>query len=307
MTASNLGEFRARALSVIGSIKTNLQTDEDFASAEKTVKWCGEIEDRLDAAKQHALSQTASIDELFRAIDQIKAEARTKRLELDRLVKSRKEAIRGEIVGAAQATLQAHVAALNKRIGRPYILVQDMTRFGACIRGLKTISSLREAVSTELASSKIQANEVADRIEMNLHTLRELAADYSFLFADAAQLVLKANDDLTALVKTRIADHKAQEERRLEAERIRIRQEEEARASKAAEERARQQEQAQAAAPTASIPVLKATTTASAAVPAPESQVTAYLATIKETPKEKAKIKKHLIEFLKFCQQVTGS
>ena len=32
-------------------INTNLESDEDFADAEKTVKWCADVEDRLAAAK----------------------------------------------------------------------------------------------------------------------------------------------------------------------------------------------------------------------------------------------------------------
>jgi predicted phage-related endonuclease len=40
---------------------------------------------RLEAAKQHALSQTASIDALFRAMDEISAETRRVRLDLVKL------------------------------------------------------------------------------------------------------------------------------------------------------------------------------------------------------------------------------
>lgn len=54
--ASNLTEVQSFALAVFKGINKDLQTDDDFADAEKTVKWCGELEDRLEAAKQHALS-----------------------------------------------------------------------------------------------------------------------------------------------------------------------------------------------------------------------------------------------------------
>src|SRR5690606_3889090 len=101
VTASNLAEFKTHALAVLGGINTDLRNDQDFADAERTVKWCKEVEDRLEAAKQHALSQTSSIDELFRTIDTIAAETRAKRLELDKLVKARKDAIRLEIKAAA--------------------------------------------------------------------------------------------------------------------------------------------------------------------------------------------------------------
>lgn len=40
VTSSNLAEFKTHALEVLGSINRNLKTDQDFADAEKTVKWC---------------------------------------------------------------------------------------------------------------------------------------------------------------------------------------------------------------------------------------------------------------------------
>lgn len=85
VTASNLEGFKAVAMRTIGSIKTTLVTDQDFADAEKTVKWCGNVESSLAAAKQHALSQTESIDRLFRTIDDISEQARTVRLKLEKL------------------------------------------------------------------------------------------------------------------------------------------------------------------------------------------------------------------------------
>ena len=117
VTASNLAAFREHALAVFGGIKTDLQTDADFADAERTVKWCKEVEDRLDAAKQHALSQTASIDDLFRTIDAIKEEARQKRLTLDKLVKAEKENRKSEIVAQARKAYGDHWSALCRRVG----------------------------------------------------------------------------------------------------------------------------------------------------------------------------------------------
>lgn len=113
VTASNLHQWKEAAIAVFQGISTDLQTDQDFADADKTVKWCSDIEDQLKAAKQHALSQTASIDELFRTIDAISAEARAKRLELDKLVKARKESIKAEIVAAGCASVRAHYDAIN--------------------------------------------------------------------------------------------------------------------------------------------------------------------------------------------------
>ena len=243
VTASNLAEYKTHALEVFKGINRELTTDQDFATAESTVKWCSEVESKLAAAKEHALSQTASIDELFKAIDDISAEARRTRLELDKLVKARKEQIRETIVADGRKALVEHVASLNERLGKAY-MPPVSADFAGAIKGKRTIDSLRDAVSTTLANAKIEASAIADRIQINMGTLRELAKDHAFLFADAGSIVLKAPDDLTALVKTRIADHQAAEAKRLEAERERIRAEEQARIEREQREAAATEKQA---------------------------------------------------------------
>jgi hypothetical protein len=99
---------------------------------------------------------------------------------------------------------------------------------------------MEEAVGVVLANAKIAGNTTADRIQINLATLRELATEHTFLFPDTAQIVQKLPDDLTLLVKGRIAEHAAKEAARLEAEREKIRAEETARLERehAARERA---------------------------------------------------------------------
>jgi putative phage-type endonuclease len=225
VTASNLADYKAHALAVFAGINRELKTDQQFADADKVVKWCGDVETRLAAAKQHALSQTESIDALFRTIDDISAEARRVRLELDKLVKARKEAVRGEIVADGVTALREHIASLNQRLGKPYMPTVPAD-FGGAVKGKRTVASLQDAVDTELARAKIDASSIADRIQVNLTTLRELATAHAFLFADASVIVLKAPDDLTILVKSRIADHKADEAQKEADTRERIRTEE---------------------------------------------------------------------------------
>ncbi|KQV21063.1 Heme peroxidase [Pseudomonas sp. Root329] len=226
VTASNLEQFKAHSLAVFASINTELETDQHFADAEKTVKWCGDVEERLAAAKQHALSQTESIDALFRTIDEISAEARAKRLMLDKLVKARKVSIREDIVMDAAKALQTHIDQINTSLGGKARMPAVPADFAGAIKGKKSISSLRDASDSELARAKIAASQVGDSIRANLASLVELAADYVFLFNDVQQLVLKANDDLVTLTKVRISEYKKAEEEKAEATRKRIREEE---------------------------------------------------------------------------------
>jgi len=241
VTSSNLLEFKETALAVFESINKDLQTDEDFSNAAKTVKWCGEVESRLEAAKDHALSQTSTIDELFKTIDDIKEQARATRLDLDKMVKARKEAVRVEIVQAGKSAISTHIENLNERLGKSYMPVITAD-FGGAIKGKRTISSQRNAVDTELANAKIRANEIADKIQKNLNSLRDLAADHAFLFSDTSMLVLKDNDDLVNIIKLRITEHQQAEEKRIEAQREKIRLEEQQKLEEKNQEKAEPQE-----------------------------------------------------------------
>ncbi len=273
VTASNLEQFKAHSLAVFGSINTELETDQHFADAEKAVKWCGDVEERLEAAKQHALSQTESIDALFRTIDEISAEARAKRLMLDKLVKARKLSIREDIVMTAAKALQTHIDQINTSLGGKARMPAVPADFAGAIKGKKTISSLRDSADSELARAKIAASQVGNSIRTNLASLDELAADYLFLFNDVQQLVMKANDDLLALIKVRISEHQKAEEQKAEAQREQIRQ----------QERQRIEAEAKAKAPvepapvTSPVPVKAAAPAQSASKPATTTAVTVNL------------------------------
>jgi putative phage-type endonuclease len=233
VTASNLAEFKQTALTAIRNVNRELSTDADFADAEKAVKWCGDVESRLAAAKEHVLSQTASIDALFKTIDDISAEARRVRLELDKLVTRRKFEVKEGIILKAKVAFEVHVNGLKAETEGTWVALPQPDFAGAA-KNKRTLASLQDAVDSVLANAKIEADASARRIRANLACLREDGAGHEFLFADKAQLVGKSLDDLRLLVKSRIDAHKAKEAARLEAERERIRAEETAKAQREA-------------------------------------------------------------------------
>jgi putative phage-type endonuclease len=226
---SNLVVFGDRLNAFIEGIDKNPSDDQAFADCEAAVKVLQKAQDALEAAEATALAQTADIDDMRKTVAMYSEQARTTRLMLEKLVKARKETIRTEIQQGGKDKAAEHIAGLNQRLGKPYMPVVPVD-FAGVMKGKKTIASLRDAVDTELARFKIDANAIADRIQFNLTTLRELAAEHTFLFADTAQIVLKATDDCTALIKLRIAEHQAAEEKRLAAEREKIAAEERAKA-----------------------------------------------------------------------------
>lgn len=243
VTASNLDEFKATALGAIRSVNRDLRTDADFADAEKAVKWCADLEARLNAAKEHALSQTADIDALFRALEDIGTEARTVRLDLDRLVTRRKAEVKERAVAAARADLGAHIAAIHDEIA-PMRIPEIQADFGAAIKGLKTMASVQDKLAAALAAAKIDADAAARVVRGNLAAYGVAAAGLEFLFWDLATLINKAPDDFRAAIDARIAQHKAaeaeRERKRLAAEELAAQEAESARLEAlASENRAR--------------------------------------------------------------------
>ena len=226
VTASNLDSFKTAVTARIQAINTTLVTDADFATADKMVKFLDDGEKRLDLVKAQALAQTESIDQLFRTIDSLKAEMRSKRLTLDKLVKAEKENRKNEIVREAQLAFNEHYNALADRVGIAFSLAY--VGFSDSIKGLKSLDSMRDKVSVALANAKIEANAIADRIDIN----RKAMGEHAGLFPDFTSVCTKAPDDFAALVAMRVSQQKEADEKRLAAERERIRAEEQANAQR---------------------------------------------------------------------------
>ncbi len=242
VTSSNLDLYKATALDFIAKINTDLQSDDDFAQAENTVKFCKKAESDLESVQKQALAQTATIDELFNTVDHLREEMRQKRLTLEKLVKSQKTVVKQEITEKGLAGFSEHVTALNNELNG-VTLFAPVPNFAAAIKGKRTLDSIRNAVNSELAAAKIEADAIAQAYRANLAHLAE-HNDYRFLFHDLQQIISKAPDDFAALVALRIAQHKEAEQKRLDAERERMRLEEERKAQAKVDEARRQQEAA---------------------------------------------------------------
>ena len=235
VTHSNLVEFKAAANAVISSIKTELVTDQDFVDASAAVKYLKDVEDNAKRAKQNALDQTTSIAELHRALDEVAKMAGDVRKALDKKITEEKDRRKEDIVRAGADAMGDYWRALNDRIGG--YMPPFESNFGGAVKGLKSLDSMREKVSAELARCKVATSEIADRIEYNIKTLQGEGFDWRFLFPDLASVCAKAKDDFTALLMSRVSQHKEKEAKRLEAEREKIRAEEQAKAQREANER----------------------------------------------------------------------
>lgn len=246
---TNLDTWAEAVRARIRSVNITLLTDQDFADAESDVKWCSDAEDRLEQAKQHALSQTESIEKLFRVMDSLKEETRQRRLTLKPLIYRRKTERKTELVSESLADFHAFIAEQNAGLS-PYRLPAGAVDFAGVIKGKRSFSSMKDALDTELARAKIEATNVANAMRVNIRAFADVH-DFSFLFNDAASLILKDSEAVSAIIAGRIATHQAEQKRKAEeaaeAEREKIRAEERARAQAEEAARAQAEREAQAA------------------------------------------------------------
>ena len=221
----NLDAFGDALRAFIERIPKKPSTDQEFADAEAATKALKKAEEALAAAEDGALAQISDVEVMRRTVADLKNLARTTRLTSEKLVAAEKEARRTAIVTSAQAQLDQHIQALNRRLGSNW-LPRMAGGFGEVIKGKKSLANMEDAVAVALTSAKHEANVLADRLEANRKHLVQADGDWIALFADFATVGAKAEEDFQILAAHRIGQHKQAEAQRLEAERERIRAEE---------------------------------------------------------------------------------
>jgi predicted phage-related endonuclease len=223
VTASNIEEFKAVALGRIHEVNTTLETDQDFADADMSVKWCEDVESRVAAAKDHALSQSADVYAVLKALDDIKAEAARVRINLEKKVTARKTSLKTDIVVAGRTALVDHIAALNTGLGAAWVVMTATTaaEFTEAIKNKRSFDSMRTAVDAVLTRHKIAATQDAERFKVNRARLNVDGRDWFSLFPDFTSVGAKAAEDFEALAQLRINKQLEEERKAKEAKEAR--------------------------------------------------------------------------------------
>lgn len=218
---TNLATWQAVVSERIKAINTDLQTDQDFADAEKTVKFLKHAEDELKAALARAY--TGEVYDTTKTIESLMGQMREKRLELNRTVEAEKQNRRAEIIDDAVRALQQHAIeiaeAFDSRVHAPDVPATFRNDVAAGMKGRKTVQSLKDAAAQVVTDGKLAMNAAADIVRTNLKEFDEQnkAVDFSHLFTDLNQLVRKPSDDFRATLKARIADDNERRNRAREA------------------------------------------------------------------------------------------
>lgn len=245
----NLDEYRAAVDMLAERTKPPMVTDQDFADRKAVCKRLRNGEAALKAEAERLIGQMAEIAATHRGLNDLSEVVRKLAIDGENKVAAEETNRKQAVIDAGARALDVHLATLQANLNGRVTMPAINGNFAAATKNLRTIASFENAVDTELARCKIEANAAAEAIAANLATLDELAADHLFLFRDLQQLVVMPDEAFRATVEGRVATHKAQEAAKLQAERERIASEErekaerEARARVEAEERARREEE----------------------------------------------------------------
>lgn len=273
---SNLEIFGENLTKFLADVNRKPDDDQGFADAEAVVKTLRKAEDALKAAETEALSRVTSIDDMRRTVANLHEMARGARLELERIVKAQKEKVKVDAVNAAKARIEAHIRLLNDGLGGLYIQ-GHAADFADAIRGLKTVKTMNSAIGDEVAKAMIDINNRAENVKINLVAIKK-HGDYQHLFPDLVQVATKTPEDFAALVSHRVAECKARDAERIEAERQRIRKEEEARAESERQRLAKEEtRKAEAAVKSVASPTLTSVQVAIQKTEEPEESITSLI------------------------------
>ncbi|NDZ11527.1 YqaJ viral recombinase family protein [Variovorax sp. WS11] len=248
ITTSNMKEYGdalTRRLAEVRAIQ--LVTDQDFSNAKESAKLLRENIQQAKHAKEAMLAQTVTVGEAARMIDSWCEDMRQTALKLEQDVEREDRVKKAAMLAKARTDYEAHIEALKVDTGGPWIVLPSPDWPGA-IKSKRSFASMQDALDTMLANAKIVADESARKIRASLACMAEEGKGYEFLLADRLAHIGKPVEDVRILVRARITEHKATEERRAaelaERERARIRAEEEDRARAQA---AREQQDREAA------------------------------------------------------------
>ena len=200
VTQSNFEGYSASAIQVIDDISTTLLDDMDFAEAEDNCKWLLSVETKLVETSASVIAQTADIEVLIKGIETIRVTAREKRLQLGKLIKAEKTAMKAALLYAAAGEIKDNTRHCNSLI-KPYTIDEPNMQLADAIKGKRTIKAMKEALNASVAMAK----EATDILTGTIMRNRDYMTDeYKALFFDANELVQKSYSEFTQLYEARV-------------------------------------------------------------------------------------------------------
>lgn len=147
ITANVFGEVKddtvdlyyKESMNFLSKVNRSLKTDQDYVDADEVIKFCKENEKRVETAKDAILMAVPDIGYLMSTLELTADEFRTVRLDLNKKVVDRKNAIKDVMVAVA-----------TEKSGDD----SNYDRLKRCIKNKRTTKSVQQALDAELAKIK---------------------------------------------------------------------------------------------------------------------------------------------------------
>jgi predicted phage-related endonuclease len=227
VTDTNMPWFKACVTQFIAGLNLKPTNDQEYADGKAIASKLRAGAKALQVKKAEMLAQTATIGEVAADCDAISKQMNAAALTLEKAVETEEANRKGRLIQGGKDQLSEHVKALSDRIG--ISLPAFPFDFAAAIKGKSKFESMQNGIDAELTRAKLVACELADKIEANLKLL-DASSEYGFLFSDRHLLVTADKAFVELTIESRVARHKVEHQKKLDAEREKIRLEEEARA-----------------------------------------------------------------------------
>lgn len=209
VVSTNLKTFEEQANQYLANLTQTFETDDDFARAKDETKELKVIEDKIrDAIKQ---THNGEIAKLIATAEQIAERFRQERLSREKLVKTKEEEIKQNIISQAfdriitlRSSYESSVSlAIDRNISKQTI----KKRLEDAIKRRSTLATLTKAVNAEETALTAEIGTEAARISARR---KLIPIHYEYLFKD--WLVLIAGDEeLEPIIQQRIADEEKRE------------------------------------------------------------------------------------------------
>jgi predicted phage-related endonuclease len=196
-----------------------LESDEDFARKETLNKTVKTARADLKAIVSNVLTKFGSLDAFNKFAGDYDSVLQKMQSHGEKQVLEAKQAKKDQIVKSAVKKIDALTDIINEEVSPINFngLLSVSPDFYGVMKGKRDISKLQDAVDQEVSRVMIIINALRDTVVTNLASMRKLATNHKFLFTDMSELIIKDNEALIAIVKLRISDYKAEQNKKAEA------------------------------------------------------------------------------------------
>lgn len=208
-----------------------LETDLDFANKEQLNKDVKALRSKLTEKVAQVRGEFVSYSDFEELANELDGVLQKMQADGEKKVKAEKESKKRKIAEKGQKDLEQCIAIANGKLS-PFS-VQSIAGdikpdWPMAMKNKRTIESVENAVSDELAKHSAAIETLVEACSPNIAFLISRASEYEFLFNDAPSLVNQSEEAFKAVVESRISAHEKDQADKIEAQREEIRKEEEA-------------------------------------------------------------------------------